>query len=63
MRIGIVLAAVPGYSETFFRSKIKFLQETPGVEVILFADRNVPQAPWDVSKVIYGSAIQGKGFW
>lgn len=36
MRIGIVLAAVPGYSETFFRSKIKGLKEH-GFEVILFA--------------------------
>ncbi|WP_417620141.1 glycosyltransferase family 4 protein [Oceanihabitans sediminis] len=35
MRIGIVLSNTPGYSETFFRSKIKGLQEN-GVEVFLF---------------------------
>ncbi len=35
MRIGIVLPSVPGYSETFFRSKILGLLEN-GFEVILF---------------------------
>lgn len=35
MRIALVLAAPPGYSETFFNSKIKGLQEN-GHEVILF---------------------------
>src|SRR5690554_3280919 len=35
MKIGIVLSNPPGYSETFFRSKIKGLQEN-GVEVRLF---------------------------
>ncbi|MBB6681138.1 glycosyltransferase family 4 protein [Aequorivita sp. 609] len=35
MRIGLVLSTTPGYSETFFRSKIKGLQEN-GVEVYLF---------------------------
>ena len=35
MRIGIVLSQPPGYSETFFRSKILGLQEN-GVEVRLF---------------------------
>ena len=35
MRIGIVLSQPPGYSETFFNSKIKGLQEN-GVEVRLF---------------------------
>ncbi len=39
MRIGLVLPAVPAYSETFFRNKIRFLQEAPGFEVVLFADR------------------------
>ena len=36
-RIGIVLSSVPGYSETFFRNKIKGLQEN-GYKVILFVD-------------------------
>ena len=35
MRIGIILSQPPGYSETFFRSKILGLQEN-GVEVRLF---------------------------
>ena len=35
--IGIVLSSIPGYSETFFRNKIKGLQEN-GFEVVLFVD-------------------------
>ncbi len=35
MKIGLVLSTTPGYSETFFRSKIKGLQKN-GVEVYLF---------------------------
>lgn len=38
MKIGLVLADTPGYSETFFISKIKGLQEA-GFEVILFVDK------------------------
>jgi len=38
-RIGIVLSTVPGYSEIFFRNKIKGLQES-GFEVFLFVDQN-----------------------
>jgi colanic acid/amylovoran biosynthesis glycosyltransferase len=37
LKIGIVLSAMPGYSETFFRNKIKGLQKN-GIEVILFVD-------------------------
>lgn len=36
MIVGIVLAATPGYSETFFRSKIKGLQ-SHGHQVVVFA--------------------------
>lgn len=39
MRIGLVLSTTPGYSETFFRSKIKGLQEN-GIEVRLFCQNN-----------------------
>jgi len=35
MRIGVVLSATPSYSETFFRSKIKGLQEQ-GIDVRLY---------------------------
>jgi colanic acid/amylovoran biosynthesis glycosyltransferase len=53
MRIGLIIPAVPGYSETFFRNKIEGLQKY-GVEVLLFASGAVknfdlcpyyPQAP------------------
>lgn len=37
MKIGLVLSSVPGYSETFFRNKIKGLQDR-GFEVLLFVD-------------------------
>lgn len=37
MKIGLVLPASPGYSETFFRSKIKGLKAN-GVEVVLFVN-------------------------
>ena len=38
MKIGLVLPAPPGYSETFFRSKIRGLQEA-GHDVLLFTGR------------------------
>lgn len=38
MRIGLLLPNAPGYSETFFRSKIRGLQVS-GYEVILFAGK------------------------
>lgn len=37
-RIGLVLANSPGYSETFFRNKIRVLHDA-GFEVFLFSDR------------------------
>lgn len=53
MRIGLVLPAVPAYSETFFQNKIRFLMETPGVEVVLFADRFSRREAFDLCPVIY----------
>lgn len=41
MKIGIVLSQTPQYSETFFRLKIKVLQEL-GYEVILFTQNRDP---------------------
>ena len=38
MRIGIVLSQTPGYSETFFTSKIKGLQAN-GLDVLIFAQK------------------------
>lgn len=49
MIIGLVLPAVPGYSETFFRSKIKGLKQA-GHDVLLFAKGN--PAEFDLCKVI-----------
>lgn len=48
MRIGLVLPSVPGYSETFFKNKIRGLQQH-GVEVILFV--NNPTETSDLCKV------------
>lgn len=41
MRVGLVLAKSPSYSETFFRSKINGLQQS-GFEVILFVQQLEP---------------------
>jgi uncharacterized protein (UPF0218 family) len=38
VKIGIVLSNPPGYSETFFVNKIKFLKDA-GFEVYLFVDK------------------------
>ena len=38
MRIGLVLAATPPYSETFFKNKIRILKEH-GYDVFLLTDR------------------------
>lgn len=53
MRIGLVLPAVPAYSETFFRNKIQFLNTTPGYEVIVFADRQTSNDLFDLCRVVY----------
>lgn len=50
-RIGLVLPNVPGYSETFFTSKIKGLQEN-GFEVILFANRKLSNS-YTLTKVVF----------
>jgi len=50
-RVGLVLPNVPGYSETFFTSKIKGLQEN-GFEVILFANRKLSNS-YNLTKVIF----------
>jgi glycosyltransferase involved in cell wall biosynthesis len=53
MRIGLVLPAVPAYSETFFQNKIKFLNATPGYEVIVFADRFNKGGSVNLCRVVY----------
>jgi colanic acid/amylovoran biosynthesis glycosyltransferase len=56
LRLGLVLSAVPGYSETFFRNKIKFLQEE-GFKVILFVDNG--QRGFDLCPIVEGFSSQG----
>ena len=50
-RVGLVLPNVPTYSETFFTSKIKGLQEN-GFEVILFANRKLSHS-YNLTRVVY----------
>lgn len=57
MKIGLVLANTPAYSETFFRNKIRFLQEE-GFEVVIYADRQ--QSLFEDCKV--RKAFVRKGF-
>jgi glycosyltransferase involved in cell wall biosynthesis len=52
MHIGLVLAAVPAYSETFFVNKIRFLQDS-GVQVTVLAD-NRKTTSFDGCPVVYG---------
>lgn len=60
LRIGIVLARVPEYSETFFRNKIAMLHETDQSEVVLFADRYKANVEWTLCTVIYAVQLSGK---
>lgn len=54
MRIGIVLSQTPGYSETFFRSKIKGLCDH-GMEVRLFCQNN--KGDFDLCPVVTSPQI------
>uniref|UniRef100_UPI00404AF8F9 glycosyltransferase family 4 protein n=1 Tax=Gelidibacter sp. TaxID=2018083 RepID=UPI00404AF8F9 len=56
MTIGLVLASVPGYSETFFRNKIKGLQQN-GFEVILFV--NNTKVTFDLCKTYHAPVLSG----
>ncbi len=51
MKIGLVLSDVPSYSETFFRNKIKFLQES-GFEIKLFVENR--QTEFNLCPVVVG---------
>ncbi len=57
-RIGLVLSSVPGYSETFFRSKIKGLQ-AQGFEVILFVDYFSSTVADFPCKIVYAPDFTG----
>lgn len=58
IKIGLVLPSIPGYSETFFRSKIAGLQKN-GAEVILFiaSSKNTQQNL--VSNIYYAPKLSG----
>ena len=56
--IGIVLSTVPGYSETFFRNKIKGLQSS-GFEVVLFVDYTSPDDHLFPCKVVAATDVSG----
>ena len=57
-KIGLVLSSAPGYSETFFRNKIKGLQDN-GYEVTLFVDYP-PENSRNLScKTISNGVLQG----
>lgn len=59
MRIGLVLPAVPAYSETFFVNKIKGLQ-SHGHEVVLFIHTNTPQSSFEGAKIRVTPKWSGK---
>lgn len=62
MKIGLVLPAIPAYSETFFVNKIKGLQ-AHGHEVILFVHAKTGQSSFEGAKIKtspkYGKSISG----
>lgn len=57
MKIGLVLASVPGYSETFFTNKIKGLSDE-GYSVCLFTTAK-DKVRFTDAKVIYGPDLSG----
>jgi len=54
MKIGIVLSTPPGYSETFFTSKIKGLQSN-GMNVVLFVQKK--DSDFNLCKQIEASKV------
>ena len=57
MKIGIVLSTTPGYSETFFMSKIKGLQDA-GYTITLFAQKANPD--FTLCKVVVAPKVYKK---
>jgi colanic acid/amylovoran biosynthesis glycosyltransferase len=58
MRIGLVLPAIPAYSETFFRSKISGLIAN-GHEVVLFVNGKTPETQYCGARVVCSFSTQG----
>ncbi|MCX7549068.1 glycosyltransferase family 4 protein [Xanthomarina sp. F1114] len=61
-RIGLVLSAVPGYSETFFRNKIAGLQ-AQGFEVVLFVTDQSGSIPDAFGCTVISAASFKGSFW
>lgn len=59
--IGLVLSSVPGYTETFFRNKIKGLQSI-GYSVILFVDNGKTNDSNFICKVVSAGIYKGASF-
>lgn len=62
MRLGLVIPAVPGYSETFFRSKVRSLTDTAGMEITIYADRHSNEDTFDLCHIRYAHQMSGKHF-
>lgn len=59
MKIGIVLSQTPGYSETFFNTKIKGLQHN-GVDVVLYCQNK--KSDFDLCPVIIAPKVSSNPF-
>lgn len=59
MQIAIILSKPPGYSETFFTSKIKGLQDN-GIDVILYCQQ--PSAHWKLCPVVLAPKVSSNAF-
>jgi colanic acid/amylovoran biosynthesis glycosyltransferase len=58
VKIGLVLPSVPGYSETFFRSKINGLQEN-GATVTVFVANAIKSKEGLSCKIVYSPKLNG----
>ncbi|WP_299399505.1 glycosyltransferase family 4 protein [uncultured Gelidibacter sp.] len=61
MKIGLVLPALPGYSETFFRNKILGLQNH-GIKVVLFVNHDKNRTHYLNCKVYQAPKLNGSIF-
>lgn len=61
MKIGLILAKPPGYSETFLRSKIMGLQKS-GLQVVLFCNQKAPKRKFLLCPVKYRPKVSKRPF-
>lgn len=57
MRIGLVVAGIPTYSETFLRKKIAYLQGCKETEIMLLCDRVSTDKDWSLCKVVFNVSL------